>query len=141
MKLRRWEVIKGRASQPRNLSTSQFLILLNVTILKYLKIFKEVDAMHNKDHRLSRRDFLKHTAIGVVGAGIGISGFRNLQVAIGADGQLPSFDKSRVIAVKNNGIMKSGSPDQKIVQKMMDEGMFALTGKKQLPLHGVRFYA
>ena len=86
--------------------------------------------MHNKDNHLSRRDFLKHTALGVVGAGIGISGFRNLQVAIGTEGQLPSFDKSRVIAVKNNGIMKSGSPDQKIVQKMMDEGMFALTGKK-----------
>ncbi len=86
--------------------------------------------MHNKDNHLSRRDFLKHTALGVVGAGIGINGFRNLQTVFGADDQLPSFDKSRVIAVKNNGIMKSSSPDPKIVQRMMDEGMFALTGKK-----------
>ena len=81
------------------------------------------------DNNLSRRDFLKHTALGVLGAGIGIESFRNLQVAI-ADEQLPSFRKSRVIAVKSSGIMKDGKPEQKSVQRMLDEGMFTLTGKK-----------
>jgi uncharacterized protein (DUF362 family) len=86
--------------------------------------------MNAKDNHLSRRDFLKHTALGVAGAGIGIGGFKNLQVALGADEALPSFGKSRVIAVKRNGIMKGGKPDQKIIQDMMNEGMFTLTGKK-----------
>lgn len=86
--------------------------------------------MSTKENHFSRRDFLKHTALGVVGAGIGMNGFRNLKAAFGADDQLPSFDKSRVVAVKNNGIMKNGKPDQKIIQNMMDEGMFTLTGKK-----------
>ena len=86
--------------------------------------------MSTKDNHFSRRDFLKHTALGVVGAGIGINGFRNLKAAFGADDQLPFFDKSRVVAVKNNGIMKNGKPDQKIIQNMMDDGMFTLTGKK-----------
>src|SRR3990172_5783282 len=86
--------------------------------------------MSTENTRLSRRDFLKHTALGVAGAGIGINGFRNLQAAFGADESLPFFDKSRIIAVKSSGIMKEGKPDQKIIQNMMDEGMFALTGKK-----------
>ena len=86
--------------------------------------------MSTKDNHFSRRDFLKHTALGVVGAGIGMNGFRNLPAAFGADEQLPSFDKSTVIAIKSSGIMKEGKPDQKIIQNMMDEGMFALTGKK-----------
>src|SRR3972149_5366615 len=72
--------------------------------------------MNAKDNHLSRRDFLKHTALGVAGAGVGINVFRNLQVAFGADESLPSFDTSRVIAVKRSGVMK--------------EGMFTLTGKK-----------
>ena len=86
--------------------------------------------MSTKDSHLSRRDFLKHTALGVVGAGIGINGFRNLKAAFGADDQLPSFDRSRVIAIKNSGIMRDGKPDPKIIQNMMNEGMFTLTGKK-----------
>ena len=86
--------------------------------------------MNAKDNYLSRRDFLKHTALGIVGAGVSVNGFRNLQTAFGADDQLPSFDKSRVIAVKRNGIMKDGKPDQKIIQDMMNEGMFTLTGRK-----------
>ena len=86
--------------------------------------------MNTKDNHLSRRDFLKHTALGVAGAGVGMSGFRNLQAAFGAVESLPFFDKSRVIAVKRSGIMKDGKPDPKIIQNMMDEGMFTLTGKK-----------
>ena len=86
--------------------------------------------MSNKDNHISRRDFLKHTALGVVGAGIGVNGLSNLHVALGADGQMSSFDRSRVIAVKRSGIMKDGKPDQQILQNMMDEGMFTLTGKK-----------
>ena len=80
---------------------------------------------------------MKHTALGVAGAGIGINCFRNLQVAFGADESLPSFDKSRVIAVKRSGIMKDGKPDPKIIQHMMNEGMYTLTGKKRLQRHGV----
>ena len=86
--------------------------------------------MSIKNTHLSRRDFLKHTALGVAGAGIGINGFRNLQVAFGADESLPFFDKSMVIAVKRSGIMKDGKPDPKIIQHMMNEGMYTLTGKK-----------
>ena len=86
--------------------------------------------MNAKDNHLSRRDFLKHTALGVVGAGIGINGFRNLKAAFGADDQLPSFDRSRIIAIKNSGIMRNGKPDPKIIQNMMNEGMSTLTGKK-----------
>src|SRR3989339_109250 len=62
--------------------------------------------MNAKDNHLSRRDFLKHTALGVAGAGVSMSGFRNLQAAFGAVESVPSFDTSRVIAVKRSGIMK-----------------------------------
>ena len=86
--------------------------------------------MSTKNTHLSRRNFLKHMALGVAGAGIGINGFRNPQAAFGADESLPFFDKSRIIAVKRSGIMKDGKPDPKIIQNMMNEGMFALTGKK-----------
>jgi uncharacterized protein (DUF362 family) len=86
--------------------------------------------MSNKDNYLSRRDFLKHTALGIVGVGIGIEGIRGLRIANGDDKQASSFMKSRVIAVKKDRIMKDGEPGLGPVQKMMDEGMFNLTGKK-----------
>ena len=86
--------------------------------------------MSIKDNHLSRRDFLKHTALGVVGVGIGVGSFGSLKAVRGNDEQLPAFDKSRVIAIKNSGIMNNGNPDPKKVQTMMNEGMFTLTGKK-----------
>src|SRR5574337_1037187 len=95
-----------------------------------LFLCKGVNTMTAKDNHLSRRDFLKHTALGVAGAGVGINGFKNLQAAFGAVESLPFFDKSRVIAVKRSGIMKDGKPDPKIIQNMTNEGMFTLTGKK-----------
>ena len=75
---------------------------------------------------------MKHSTLGAVGLGLGFKGFKSLQWAIGADKQLPIFDKSRVIAVKNSGIMHSGKPDQEVVQRMMNEGMFTLTGEKTI---------
>ncbi len=79
---------------------------------------------------LSRRSFLKHSALGAAGLGVGLSSAAGMRRVIGADAhQFPS-EKGRVIAVKNTGIMSAGKPDAGTVQKMVDEGMFALTGKK-----------
>ncbi|MCF6159019.1 MAG: DUF362 domain-containing protein [wastewater metagenome] len=87
--------------------------------------------MSTKDNCLTRRDFLKHTAFGVFGASIGIGYMGGLPpVSDGDDKQLPVNTRSRVIAVKKGGIMKDGKPDLTVIQRMMDEGMFALTGKK-----------
>lgn len=86
--------------------------------------------MDTKDNHLSRRIFLKHSALGVVGFGLGIKGLDSLQQAFGADSQPSSVEKSRVIAVKRSGIMSKGKPEQEAVLRMMDEGMFTLTGKK-----------
>lgn len=86
--------------------------------------------MGREDNHPSRRDFLKYTTLGVVGTGIGMEYLGSLQSAFGSDEQSPATYKSKVIGVKNKGIMSSGKPDQKTVQKMMDEGMFALSGKK-----------
>ncbi|OHB93271.1 MAG: hypothetical protein A2Z57_11660 [Planctomycetes bacterium RIFCSPHIGHO2_12_39_6] len=86
--------------------------------------------MRTKNDNLSRRNFLKQVAIGAIGAGIGVRGLGNVKIVSGGNEQLPGFDKSNVIAVRNIGIMKSGAPDFKNIKKMMDEGMFALTGKK-----------
>jgi len=87
--------------------------------------------MSTKDSHFSRRDFLRHTVIGTVGVGMSLSGLNSLQTAIGSDeSPSPPHDKSKVIAVKNSGIMSGGKPDQKFVQNMVNEGMFTLTGKK-----------
>ncbi len=61
---------------------------------------------------------------------MGFKGFESLQRAIGADEQASIIEKSKVIAVKNSGIMSSGKPDPEIVQRMTNEGIFTLTGKK-----------
>ncbi|MCF6149841.1 MAG: DUF362 domain-containing protein [Candidatus Kuenenia sp.] len=82
------------------------------------------------NNHFSRRDFLKHTAIGAVGIGIGSIGINGLREAIGADSVPDEKKRSTVVAVKDRGIISKGTPDQKRVQKMVDEGMFALTGKK-----------
>ncbi|MDR4509664.1 MAG: DUF362 domain-containing protein [Candidatus Brocadiaceae bacterium] len=86
--------------------------------------------MNTEFKHCSRRKFLKHTALGVAGFGIGFSGFESLQWAIGSDKQPVTVEKSRVIATRNAGIMKKGKPDPDDVQRMMNEGMFTLTGKK-----------
>ena len=82
------------------------------------------------DKQLSRRHFLKHTALGAVGFGLGIGDFGSLRWAIGSDRQSSIIEKSRVIAVKDSGIMRNRKPAQEAVQQMMNEGMFTLTGKK-----------
>lgn len=82
------------------------------------------------DNHFSRRNFLKHSILGVAGLGLGFRGFHGLQWAIGEDKQLPSAEKSSVIAIKNSGIMSKGKPAPEVVQRMMNEGMFTLTGKK-----------
>lgn len=91
---------------------------------------KGANGMGNKDNCLSRRDFLKHATISAVGIGMGVGSFHGLRIAGSDDNQAPASTKSRVIAIKRNGIMKDGRPDQKMVQRMMDEGLFTLTGKK-----------
>ncbi|MFO0794731.1 MAG: DUF362 domain-containing protein [Candidatus Brocadiaceae bacterium] len=83
--------------------------------------------MNIKDNRFSRRDFLKHSAISLAGLSLGAG---RLQWAMGDDTKPPAFARSSVIAVKNTGIMQGGKPDSDAVRKMVDEGMFALTGKK-----------
>ncbi|NUN24218.1 MAG: DUF362 domain-containing protein [Candidatus Jettenia caeni] len=85
-----------------------------------------------KDSYLSRRDFLTHTALGIIGVGIGMEGFRGLQLAHGDDNKLSTPARSKVISVKKGGIIRDGKPDQKTVQRMIDEGMFTLTGKKTI---------
>ncbi|MDN3513062.1 MAG: DUF362 domain-containing protein [Candidatus Brocadia sp.] len=82
------------------------------------------------DNQLSRRHFLKHTALGAVGFGLGIGDFGSLRWATGSDRQSSIIEKSRVIAVKDSGIMRDRKPAQEAVQQMMNEGMFTLTGKK-----------
>ncbi len=86
--------------------------------------------MDTKDNNLSRRNFLKHSALGMVGFGAGIGGFDGLQWAIGSDMQPAPAGKSKVVAIKSRGIVSSGKPGTEIVQRMMEEGMFSLTGKK-----------
>ncbi len=86
--------------------------------------------MDMKAHHLSRRNFLKHSALGAVGLGLGLGGPDGLPWAIGEDNQPSTIEKSRVIAIKSRGIMKSGKPEPETIQRMMDEGMFTLTGKK-----------
>lgn len=61
---------------------------------------------------------------------MGLRGFEGLQQVIGSDKRPFTNEKSRVIAVKSSGIMESGKPEQEVVQKMVNEGMFTLTGKK-----------
>ncbi|MBM4054351.1 MAG: DUF362 domain-containing protein [Planctomycetes bacterium] len=82
------------------------------------------------NNHFSRRDFLKHTTIGAVGLGIGSAGINGLKNVLGADPVPDVKRKSTVVAVKDHGIISKGTPDQKRVQKMVDDGMFALTGKK-----------
>ena len=94
--------------------------------------------MDIKDSNLSRRNFLKHSALGMVGFGAGIGGFDGLQWAIGSDMQSAPAGKSKVVAIKSSGIVSSGKPGTEIVQRMMEEGMFSLTGKKRLQRHGER---
>lgn len=87
--------------------------------------------MNLKNNHFSRRDFLKNAAmIGAVGVGIGAMGINGFREAFGADSDTDMPSKSRVIAVKDLGILSKGAPDQIRVDKMVDEGMFALTGKK-----------
>ncbi len=87
--------------------------------------------MDTKDNHFSRRNFLKHSALGVVGLGMGIGGLEGLQQwAIGSDRQPSGTEKSRVIAIKSSGIMGKGKPEPEVVRRMMNEGMFSLTGKK-----------
>ncbi|NUN24605.1 MAG: DUF362 domain-containing protein [Candidatus Jettenia caeni] len=86
--------------------------------------------INTKDIHFSRRNFLKHSALGIAGFGLGLKGFEGLQWAIGADNQASPGDKSKVIAIKSGGIMRNGKPEPEAVQRMMDEGMFTLTGKK-----------
>lgn len=86
--------------------------------------------MDTKDANLSRRNFLKHSALGMVGLGAGIGGFDGLQWALGSDILPAPAEKSKVVAIKSGGIMSSGKPGAEIVQRMVEEGMFSLTGKK-----------
>lgn len=86
--------------------------------------------MATKKTTISRRRFLKHSAMGAVGLGMGIGCLNGLKWAIGAESPPSTTTKSRVIAIKNNGIMSTGKPASETVRKMMDEGMFTLTGKK-----------
>jgi uncharacterized protein (DUF362 family) len=73
---------------------------------------------------------LKYSALGTVGFGLGLGCFESLQWASGADEQPLSIGKSRVIAIKSSGILRNGKPEQEVVQRMVNEGMFTLTGKK-----------
>lgn len=86
--------------------------------------------MDTKNNNLSRRNFLKHTALGIAGYGVGMEGLEAVQWAIGSDIRSASAEKSKVVAVKSSGVMGSGKPETEIVQRMMEEGMFSLTGKK-----------
>jgi len=84
-----------------------------------------------KNNHFSRREFLKCTAIGAVGLGTGIKGIGDLSVAFGEEKLTWLLSpKSRVISVKKAGIMHNDNPDPEKVQQMVDEGMFALSGKK-----------
>ena len=60
--------------------------------------------MSNKDNHISRRDFLKHTALGVVGAGIGVNGLSNLHAALGADGQMSSLTEAVLLPLNEAGL-------------------------------------
>lgn len=86
--------------------------------------------MDTKDPHLSRRNFLKQTALGAAGLGLGLGGLDGLPRVIGGENQPSPIQKSQVIAIKSTGIMKSGKPEPETIQRMMDEGMFTLTGKK-----------
>lgn len=86
--------------------------------------------MDKKGNHLSRRNFLKHSVLGVAGFGFGFGGFEGLQWAIGSDTQTSASEKSKVIGIKSSGIMNGGKPEPEVVQRMMNEGMFTLTGKK-----------
>ena len=82
------------------------------------------------NHHHSRRNFLKYTALGAAGLGLGLSGLEDL-LGAPTENTSPSGKKGRVVAVKSNGVMQSGRPEPDIVRNMVDEGMFALTGKKK----------
>lgn len=86
--------------------------------------------MDLKNNHFSRRDFLRNAAMGAVGVGIGAMGINGFRETFGADSDTDMLSKSRVIAVKDIGIISKSAPDQIRVDKMVDEGMFALTGKK-----------
>lgn len=86
--------------------------------------------MDIKNDNLSRRNFLKQSALGIAGLGVGMDGLEGLQWAIGSDTQPSSAEKTKVVGVKSSGIIRNGKPDTEIVLRMMDEGMFTLTGKK-----------
>ncbi len=73
---------------------------------------------------------MKHSALGVAWLSFGFAGFEGLQWAIGSDTQTSANEKSRVIGIKSSGIMSNGKPEPEVVQRMMNDGMFTLTGKK-----------
>ena len=59
--------------------------------------------------------------------------FEGLRVCNGQLGQihkLPPMKKNRAIGIKSSVIMSNGKPEPEVVQRMMNEGMFTLTGKK-----------
>ncbi|OQY97958.1 MAG: hypothetical protein B6D35_13830 [Candidatus Brocadia sp. UTAMX2] len=88
--------------------------------------------MDTKNNDLSRRNFLKYSAFGIAGLGAGIGGFEGLQWAIGSDIPSSASKKSTVVGVKSSGIISAGKPEAENVQRMMNEGMFALTGKRTI---------
>lgn len=82
------------------------------------------------NHHHSRRNFLKYTALGAAGFGLGLNGLGNL-LGASIENTSPPVKKGRVVSVKSNGIMQSGKLEPDVVRKMVNEGMFALTGKKK----------
>jgi uncharacterized protein (DUF362 family) len=83
-----------------------------------------------KKFNLSRRKFLKYSAFGAAGLGLGLDSFNNIRWTMGSESNTPVRANGKVVAVKSSGIMNNSVPDQDIVNKMVDEGMFALTGEK-----------
>ncbi|HLG29539.1 MAG TPA: hypothetical protein VI387_04955, partial [Candidatus Brocadiales bacterium] len=89
--------------------------------------------MNNKDDTLTRRDFLKIAAIGAAGIR-----WTSLQTP---DSELRT-SKSKVVKVTGHGVMEHGQtslsmpplarPDAVIVERMIENGLVAFTGKKDI---------
>jgi hypothetical protein len=77
---------------------------------------------------LTRRDFLRGTAAGALGASLGLAG---LEVAFAAE---PETAKTTVVLIRDEAAVGNGNkPDAKVVEAILDKAVCRLAGKDEPP--------
>ena len=83
-----------------------------------------VHGSNNSGRNLDRRQFLKLTAAGALGA---VAGSLPIPLIARAAGTT-----STVVCVKGAGVMTGAAPDAAVVQKMLEKGLMTFTGKSSI---------